>query len=67
MGVACALAAREVVWVGAALSLLVLLLGAGLERGVARLLGAAGNKFEDAPSTAPADVEGARSRRARTT
>ena len=47
--------------------LLVLLLGAGLERGLARLLGAAAKKFEDAPSTAPADVEGARSRRARTT
>ena len=67
LGVACALAAWEVVWIGAALSLLVLLLGAGLERGVARLLGAAGKKFEHAPSTAPADVEGARSRRARTT
>jgi putative Mg2+ transporter-C (MgtC) family protein len=39
LGIACALAAWEVVGIGAALTLLVLLLGAGLERRMVRLLG----------------------------
>src|SRR3954454_24704381 len=42
LGTACALAAWEVVGIGAALTLLVLLLGAGLERRMVRLLGGAG-------------------------
>src|SRR3954463_6801988 len=49
LGVACALAAWEVVLIGAALSLLVLLLGAGLERGVARLLARRGRSSRMRP------------------
>ena len=41
LGIACALAAWHVVWIGLALTLLVLLLGASLERLTARMLGRA--------------------------
>jgi len=47
LGIACALAAWEVVGIGAALTLLVLLLGAGLERRMVRLLGGAGTTTDD--------------------
>ena len=51
LGIACALAAWEVVGIGAALTLLVLLLGAGLERRMVRLLGGAGG--DQGPSAVP--------------
>jgi len=58
LGVACALAAWEVVLFGAALTLLVLLLGAGLERWAARLFGGAKAKVGDEHLPATRDAAG---------
>src|SRR4051794_10253262 len=59
LGVACALAAWEVVLIGAALALLVLLFGAGLERWAARLFGGAKAKVGDERLPAARDAHAA--------
>ena len=67
LGVACALAAWEVVLIGAALALLVLLFGAGLERWAARLFGRVKAKVGDERLPATRDPRRARCRRVWTT
>src|SRR3954470_20735673 len=59
LGVACALAAWEVVLIGATLALLVLMLGAALERWTARLFSGAKPKVEDERLAATREAHGA--------
>ena len=60
LGIACALAAWKVVWIGAGLTLFVLLVGSSVERAAAWLLGAVAAKAEDgsAPDTDAEDGDG---------
>ena len=52
LGIACALAAWEVVWIGAGLTLFVLLVGSSVERAAAWLLGDVAAKTGDRPAPA---------------